>query len=38
MINELKEKGITVTGNSNTVLKDIYLYMTMDKNLCIKRE
>ena len=38
MIEELKSKGITVSGNSNTVLKDIYLYMTMDKNLCVRKE
>ena len=38
MIEELKEKGITVSGKSKNVLKDIYLYMTMDQNLCIRRE
>ena len=38
MLEELKEKGITVSGKSKNVLKDIYLYMTMDQNLCIRRE
>ena len=37
MIKELKEKGITISGKSNNLLKDIY-FCVMNDNINIKKE
>ena len=37
MIKELKGKGITISGKSNKLLQDIYLYSQID-NITIKKE
>ena len=37
MINELKDKGILVSGKNKKLLKDIYLY-SLDDNIKIYRK
>jgi len=37
MIKELKEKGITISGKSNNLLKDIY-FCVMNDNININKE